>query len=301
MTIISGTTGDDSLTGTDAADTITGHAGNDTIVGLLGDDLLHGGPGNDVLSGDATGPEGAFASSGGSDTIHGGAGRDAAGGSGGDDLIMGGQDGDILVGNLGADTISGGGGDDLILGGLQLSINGLSQGPSGLNYSADGPDLLHGGKGNDTLDGAGGNDTLVGGAGDDTLIGANGVDQLTGGPGADHFVFARVPDVTPDTGSGPGNRDVITDFQAHQDVIDLTGYRNFFVPADQQHPVFLGTASFEASNDLQVRYEIQDGNTIVQFSAPLGAPPPGQPQAPQFFFEIELAGVHRLEASDFVL
>jgi hypothetical protein len=69
-----------------------------------------------------------------------------------------------------------------------------------------------------------------------------------------------------------------------------------------QHPVFLGSAPFEARFDLQVRAEIHDGNTIVRIAAPLGTLPPGTPPpVPESFVEIELSGVHKLDASDFIL
>jgi len=71
-------------------------------------------------------------------------------------------------------------------------------------------DLILGGAGNDTINGAGGNDVIVGGAGKDTL---------TGGDGADTFRFDVITDSY--RTSTTSNTDLITDFNASQDKIDL--------------------------------------------------------------------------------
>ena len=58
-----------------------------------------------------------------------------------------------------------------------------------------------------------GDDTLSGGAGDDRLAGGPGDDRLSGGPGADVFIFAPA-----------GGYDVVTDFRAGEDKIDLSAF-----------------------------------------------------------------------------
>ncbi|MBF9060105.1 hypothetical protein HKCCSP123_13035, partial [Rhodobacterales bacterium HKCCSP123] len=65
--------------------------------------------------------------------------------------------------------------------------------------------------GNDTLRGGAENDRLFGGAGSDTIDGGAGDDTLFGGLDIDTFVF----------GTGHGI-DVIRDFDANGDIIDLT-------------------------------------------------------------------------------
>jgi Ca2+-binding RTX toxin-like protein len=70
-------------------------------------------------------------------------------------------------------------------------------------------DLIFGFAGNDTLEGLGGGDTLIGG---------KGKDSLTGDLGADIFDFNK----SKESVKGAG-RDVITDFDAVDDVIDLGG------------------------------------------------------------------------------
>ncbi len=66
-----------------------------------------------------------------------------------------------------------------------------------------------------------------------------------------------------------------------------------------QPPEFLGTDPFGSSFALQVRYEVQDGRTIVQFATHIGSPP-SPPAVSGPSGEIELAGIHRLTESDFI-
>jgi serralysin len=77
-------------------------------------------------------------------------------------------------------------------------------------------DTLRSNDGGGTLDGRGGNDTLLGGDGNDRLVGGSGIDSLTGGLGADIYAFAL--------GDSPssGQHDLITDFTAGTDFIDLS-------------------------------------------------------------------------------
>ena len=104
----------------------------------------------------------------------------------GNDVITGSSGKDILAGFAGNDSINGGAGNDSILGGA----------------------------GNDSLAGGAGNDKISGASGNDKLIGGTGVDFLTGGLGLDTFVFNKGDSV-----SG----DVIVDFNANQDHINIVG------------------------------------------------------------------------------
>ena len=85
--------------------------------------------------------------------------------------------------------------------------------------------------------------------------------------------------------------------------LDLRAYRNLAPdPGGEPRPAFLGTDPFEASTGMQVRYEIEDGHTVVQVATRLGPPPRGLPvPVPEAAAEIELAGVHQLSAGDFIL
>ncbi|SIR24930.1 Hemolysin-type calcium-binding repeat-containing protein, partial [Shewanella morhuae] len=151
----------------------------------------------------------------------------------------------------GSDTINGGNGDDILFGDA-INFNGISgQGyvaikdyvadqlgvaavtdaqvhryitehasdfdQSGASDKADvliggqGNDILYGQGGNDQLYGGNGNDLIFGGAGNDTIIGGLGNDKLTGGTGTDTFVWQ----------AGESGTDHITDFNIHEDKLDL--------------------------------------------------------------------------------
>lgn len=124
------------------------------------------------------------------------------GGPNGDELVIADNAANILRTNDGNDLIDGNGGNDIIVAG---SGNDLALGGTG-------NDRLSGGRANDTLLGGDGLDVLYGGHGVDRLGGGKGHDILEGGGGRDVFVFA--------TGDG---RDIVTDFKAGTDRIDLSG------------------------------------------------------------------------------
>lgn len=65
------------------------------------------------------------------------------------------------------------------------------------------------------IEGTDGADRLTGSDADEVLIGGAGNDRLTGGDGADTFVFGA------DSSNGTRERDIITDFNAAEDVIAL--------------------------------------------------------------------------------
>ena len=114
-------------------------------------------------------------------------------GYGDNDDISGGAGNDIIYGGAGNDKLYGGDGNDIL-------------------YGGDGNDKLYGGDGNDILYGGDGNDKLYGGTGDDILIGGKGNDTLYGGEGHDTFKWQP----------GDYGKDVIKDFNIHEDKIDLT-------------------------------------------------------------------------------
>ncbi|MBU0725032.1 MAG: choice-of-anchor I family protein [Alphaproteobacteria bacterium] len=132
------------------------------------------------------------------------AGGELVNGGSGNDVITGGGGNDTIFGGAGADTIEGGEGADR----LDIADN---TGNGNALQGNRGADTVAGGAGNDELRGGKGFDQLTGGAGNDTLFGGQGGDTLTGGNGADAFVI--------DAQSGA---DVITDFTAGSDVIQLT-------------------------------------------------------------------------------
>jgi Ca2+-binding RTX toxin-like protein len=301
MAIFTGGPTADTLVGMAADDLIDGRGGADVLIGRESNDTVLGGTGNDTIAGDNAPAPGqpidanSFGPYPGPERLPGG------------NLILAGAGDDSVVAGFGADTVFGGAGNDTLVGYGNAGVS--PSGNAGL-IARDGPDVLFGGTGDDLLRGGGGNDLLHGGLGADTLISGTGVDRLAGGLGPDVFVFGRNLEpfasdpATADTGVGPGNRDVILDFHDHADRIDLTHYLNPFPGPEGQPPaVFLDMHPFEATNALQVRYEFEGCNTIVQIVSPFGTPPSGTPpEVPTGpTQEIELAGIHYLRAGDFIL
>lgn len=153
-----------------------------------GNDDLRGGDGNDTMFGGEGG-----------DTLHGGTGDDTLSGDGGDDRINAGSGNDTADGGEGNDKIQGQSGNDDLSGGA-------------------GNDYVNGGTGNDRIDGGSGADKIVGGSGSDTIEGGAGNDNLWGGnwwkdQSSDTFIVS--------SGSG---KDIIHDFEADHDVVDLSSY-----------------------------------------------------------------------------
>jgi Ca2+-binding RTX toxin-like protein len=83
---------------------------------------------------------------------------------------------------------------------------------SDIIFGDDNDNVLTGSWGNDEIHGGGGSDTIDGGEEGDTIHGGAGNDILTGGADFDTFVFDHNDD---------GEADVITDFVAGTDKIDL--------------------------------------------------------------------------------
>ncbi|MEI6096850.1 MAG: M10 family metallopeptidase C-terminal domain-containing protein, partial [Alphaproteobacteria bacterium] len=83
--------------------------------------------------------------------------------------------------------------------------------------------------GKDTLRGGNGDDWLQGGKGGDVLQGGAGDDRMAGGGGADMFVFTAA-----DSG-----RDVIRDFAAGQDHLDLSGFDGVVVSLRRGNTVIM--------------------------------------------------------------
>lgn len=110
-------------------------------------------------------------------------------------------------------------------------------------------DVFYGGQGSDALTGGQGSDRLYGGSGRDTLQGGTGQDFLYGGSGADTFVYTKVGDA-----GGPTKRDVIRDFEAGSDHIDVHAFMA------KGH--FVGSAAFVADEGPSLRYVQSTGMLI---------------------------------------
>ncbi len=209
-----GTAGDDLLVGRNGDDVLRGLADNDVLFGLAGDDLLDGGDGADLLNGET-----------GDDTLSGGAQDDLLSGEEGDDDLFGGSGADVLIAGGGADRLNGETGDDALFGGSGADLLAGEDGDDQLFGSAD-DDIQLGGAGDDAVNGEGGADQLFGGSGNDTVSGETGDDRLygdaggdvlVGGAGRDLFIFRAVGD-----SSAVGGVDIVADFVAGQDLVDLS-------------------------------------------------------------------------------
>ncbi len=194
---------------------------DDTLVGLVGLTLAN------IVALDASGQI-IYGTSIPGEVINGGNGNDGLAGTRGDDTLNGGNGNDSVDGDAGADVISGGNGSDTLLGGSGSDDIG----------GGNANDILAGGSGNDTLNGGNGNDSISGDAGADVIIGGNGSDSISGGAVADDIVGNNGNDIV-DGGAGDdtlngGNgsdtfvfgvdsgTDVVTDFNARNDVLDLS-------------------------------------------------------------------------------
>ncbi len=286
-----GDEGNDLLFGLDGGDNLEGGVGNDTLRGGAGDDTLDGDSNSDVIfggSGDdlidaGSGTDEVFGDSG-DDTIDGGSASDTIDGGSGDDDIDGGTSADVISGrsgddlirgDSGGDSMGGGSGNDTLSGGTgHDSLDGGSGHDRMFGGAND--DTLEGTLGNDYLDGGSGDDNLSGGSHDDRLDGGTGQDTLSGGTGADIFVFGGVSD------SPHGlTRDVITDFEAGVDQIDLSGFSGTLT--------YIGGAGYSGSAG-EVRYNAAVGRLYVDTNGDSASD-----------FSVDLTGNPSLSADDLIL
>lgn len=202
--------GDDTFIGGISGETVNGDGGADTIRLGAGDDryiatatwgdkqdIVNGGAGLDHY--DASGAWSSVLIN--ADSVahdFAGYGKVDAGTAYGQS-ISGTIDAKIVDKISGFERLSGGSADDAIFG------------------SATG-NTIAGGAGRDVLMGLGGNDELRGDSEDDILVGGRGADTLFGGTGADSFRYLSIKD----SGIGAAWRDVVEDFEAGIDNIDLT-------------------------------------------------------------------------------
>jgi serralysin len=133
---------------------------------------------------------------------------------------------------------------------------------------------------------------ITGNAGDNDLIGAIGADILIGGKGRDDFIYTALAD------SGKGlARDVIKDFAEDIDQIDLSLMDAVTSTVPDDPFVWIGGAAFSgvagqlrvtkidlagSASDKTIVAGDVDGNKVADF-------------------QIELSGLHKLDAGDFVL
>ncbi len=276
---------DATVTGDDADNVFITDSGMDTLDGGAGDDLLQAGGSDDYLLG--------------------GDGVDTLEGGDGDDTLDGGGSGDVIDGGDGYDIASYASADRSVRVDLQnpaISFNDAA-GDTFISIeefqTGDGIDQLRGDAGDNIFRTGGVSDRLYGRAGDDMLFGEAGADAFYGGLGADimtggddagrrdRYIYFNAAE----SGVGDGNRDVITDFVAGEDRIELSRIDADITQGFKQGFDFIGDAAFTGTGG-ELRYEQVGGNTIVQ------ADRDGDGAAD---FEIELTGLMDLTESDFLI
>ncbi|MEM9010219.1 MAG: M10 family metallopeptidase [Pseudomonadota bacterium] len=271
--VIRGFAGNDTLLGGDQADELAGGNGRDSLEGGLGADTLYGGADNDTMGG-----------GGGNDRLSGDSGDDELYGRTGDDRLNGNGGRDALRGGDGEDTLTGGDGYDVLFGGRD--DDDLRGGGSGDRLvGGAGDDRLFGDANPDVILGGQGNDSLFGGEERDTLSGGYGADVMTGGVGFDTFLFENAGETM-----FRGEADIIRDFGAGSDVINLLAIDAHEGVAGNQPFFFMGSADFTGAGQLRFVRNGGDGVLVGTVDAD-----------PDIELRIELEGVQSLAASDLLL
>jgi Ca2+-binding RTX toxin-like protein len=283
---------DNVMLGVNVADNMRGGLGDDTLCGFGGRDTLNGDQGDDVIYGAA-----------GDDTLLGGDGVDVLNGGVGSDAMTGGAGNDIYYVDIANDSVrelADSGRDKIVL--LDISTYDI---PDHIEdvvaVSSDGVRLagnddanrMTGTYSSDSLIGLEGNDLLVGGEGRDRLTGGYGRDYLKGGDGADVFDFNSWRE----TRSDSSERDYIYDFVRGVDDIDLATLDASYARSGNQRFTFIGSAAFDdRAGELRAVAINKSGTThdTTMIEGDLN----GDGRAE---FQIQLRGLYKLSADDFIL
>jgi Ca2+-binding RTX toxin-like protein len=259
-----------------AIENLLGSSFNDTLMGNAGNNVLNGGTGIDSVS---------YAGSSGGVTVNlGSASAQNTVGAGTDTLLgfenlIGSRFNDTLTGSAGNNTLEGGLGNDSVNGGTGVDTASYAGSASGITVNLGSTwaqntvgagtdtllaienllgssfnDTLMGNAGNNVLNGGSGNDGLSGGAGNDILIGGWGNDTLTGGVGVDYFLFNTPLSATT-------NRDLITDFNVTDDVIQL----------ENSVMASIGLTGMLAASEFHVGTAAHDADDSVIYNRSTGA------------------------------
>jgi hypothetical protein len=169
--------------------------------------------------------------------------------------------------------------------------------PTGLKawHGLGGNDTLTGTADRDALYGDAGNDTLLGKQGNDTLIGGAGADILKGGSGSDFFQFDSAADI----GKSSGNRDIIADWNAAADYIDLRGIDAKSGVSGNNAFSFVATAGTTFSGAKGELRWVQRDNAGTANDKTLVLGDINGDKAADFVLEI--TGLHTMHAVDFLL
>jgi Ca2+-binding RTX toxin-like protein len=255
----------ENLIGSAYSDILAAKSTGSIIHGGDGYDTIDGAAGNDTLYGDE-GNDSIYAGDG-DDTVYGNEGDDTLYGQGGNNILIGGAGEDTLNGFTGVSTASYDGSASAVTVNLDTNVN--------TGGDAEG-DLLYG---INNIIGSSNNDSLYGNAIENIIRGGLGNDTITGGDGADVFKYSTVTD----SGAASGLRDIITDFVIGTDKIDISDFAGDFTFNITDE--FTGTAK-------EVNYAHVSGNTIIGIDSDGNG---------VLDLQIELAGLHSLAASDFLL
>ena len=271
---------DDTIWGSFGRDSISGGAGNDHLYGEDGNDRLYGLDGNDVIVADE-----------GHDLLRGVRGNDALYGQSGNDTIEGGAGNDTMRGSYGNDSYVVQSVDDVV---IEYADQGTDTVRTSVDYSlglhVENLTLL----GTDDLVAEGNrrDNIIKGNDGDNDIVGGDGKDVLVGGKGRDDFIFESLAD------SGTGlARDVIKDFSEGIDEIDLSLIDAVRTTVGDGAFVFIGAKSFSGVAG-QLRVSTVDLAGTASDKTIVAGDVDGNKSAD---FQIELSGLHKLDAGDFVL
>lgn len=168
------------------------------------------------------------------ETLRGTRGADDLDGTAGGDRLIGKRGGDTLLGLEGDDTLIGGDGKDILAGGIGEDT-ALFKGNDDLTIDLSSIRFQNTGQGQDRFISI---ENVIAGRGDDSLTGTDednmlkgnaGADTLTGGEGQDRLYAGRDSDVdtfvftdTEDSGPRTRERDKLYQFDAGEDLIDLS-------------------------------------------------------------------------------
>jgi hypothetical protein len=271
---IAGVDAADKLVGTSAVDLLSGLNFNDQLFGLGGNDRLSGGVGDDILDGGA-----------GVDLLEGGAGNDIYVMSNSADFVVDSSGTDTITSTIGRSLANYPGVEHLTLLGSS-SVNG---------FGSASANMLVGNAGKNVLSGMAGNDTINGGAGDDIIVGGRGKDALTGGAGRDRFDFNEPAE----SGRAAASRDVIKDFAHGSDRIDLATIDANGSAASNGRFVFVAVEGKAFSGVRgELKWDRQDSSGTTNDRTIVSGDLNGDRIAD---FTIELSGLKRLDAGDFLL
>ena len=279
--------------GSNINETLIGGYGQDKLFGMAGADKLIAGEGDDQLDGGLG--DDTLAAGHGDDTIFASEGKDVINGGGGTDMVsfenVTGRvliDMQVSVKNKGfADFFDNGHATNDTYSNVEIYHGGGSA--DNLRGDADG-NVLYGGGSSDRLYGRSGNDTLFGNDGRDAIYGNMGADRMTGGDqvGArDRYIYFSADE----SEAGWRNRDVITDFEAGVDRIEISRLDADVTTVVKDAFIFIADDGFSGTAG-ELGYVHSDSNTIVQ------ADLDGDGNAD---FEIQLLGTLTLTEDDFLI